>query len=907
VAEPLSESSGEAGAPPEVTIGGYRPLSQVTHTPHGALYRARRGDGPAVFLKAVKPCASSAAMLDRFDACAEAVAKAKHANVCRLIEHGTDEATGLRFAAYEAAGTETLKDIVEERGRLSESEAAAIAVQIANAMDCIYGLKLIHGDVKPSHIVVARGGVAQLGMLGVAEPVADATVGTGESARFMSPEVTTSSEVDIRADMYSLGAVIYYMLTGAAPFADKSPKIAVEAHKAGSATWPEDVARATSDGLLRVAARMMAKSPKERYRTPTELVLDLHIVKEGQQPIIAASAPSQSTVAAPEAGGGARRAVKRSTGTATKIKAKRVTGGTTKGGRVVRGEAPRRGTNLKLVAAGTGGLVVLLIGLALILGGGAPEPGAENMPMPTKGGVPPPRAVVVPSVAPSPAEANDGPLAGQSAPDTDGEDAQALFDETKAYAKGKADDYAGILKRYQRCRVLAGNTPLGELIDAEVSNVTARRLEAADAAFEKASRLSRARAREDNYDHAIKAFDDVPEALTAVLPERFASEIARVKKNGDEKVSSSLAKVSAHLDAGDTAAARIELAALDSIRHASGRKVHAAREQALLKRVRDVEQEKREAASASARKELPGLLAKFDAFVDEGEYGSAHGLMETEMQRRDLVPVVGTLGAARNVAAALMERAGAMREAASKLVGKSAELRTRKGMRKGAVTDVVAGGIVLEIPMIVNGKVAGNTRTTIAWRDLGDEEQARLLVEYEAEDPSSLAVGMAMVALAMGDEAAAGTELGRAGEHQFAPHVRSRIEALKVGEEDAKAAALWRLVEADLARGRPSAYQIRRLGKLIDEFESKYGKSHFAHELGDKLLAAKERLARLDTSRARPMRIPGDAKAFGGNKYRVFTEALPWEQARLACLKLGGHLVSIGSARARAGRKCGWD
>ncbi|HEY2935304.1 MAG TPA: protein kinase [Gaiellaceae bacterium] len=208
-----------------------------------------------------------AATVERFRREARAVAQLSHPNIVTVIDRG--EADGRQFIVFEYVDGQTLKEVVEERGPLPVRAAVELAIGVARGLAFAHANGLVHRDVKPQNVLLNGDGKPKVTDFGIARSIDVAGVTqTGTvlgTSHYMAPEQASGRRVDAQSDVYSLGAVLYELLTGEVPFdADSFVAVAMQ-HVHDPAP---SVLERRPDCPLRVAAavdRALAKDPRDRF------------------------------------------------------------------------------------------------------------------------------------------------------------------------------------------------------------------------------------------------------------------------------------------------------------------------------------------------------------------------------------------------------------------------------------------------------------------------------------------------------------------------------------------------------------------------------------------------------------------------------------------------------------------
>ncbi len=260
------------------TISHYRILEKLGEGGMGVVYKAEDTTlGRAVALKFLPPdLTRDAAAKERFIQEARAASALDHPNICNIHEVGeTDDGqTFIAMAFYEG---EDLKSRIG-RGPLKLDDALDIAVQIAQGLAKAHDRGIVHRDVKPANIIITKDGLVKIVDFGLAKLAGAKLTKTGSklgTAQYMSPEQARGENVDARSDIFSLGAVLYEMLTGKHAFPGEYDQAAL------FAIMNEEPAPVTSlrSGipmeLERIVKKALAKKPSERYQHADDLVVDL--------------------------------------------------------------------------------------------------------------------------------------------------------------------------------------------------------------------------------------------------------------------------------------------------------------------------------------------------------------------------------------------------------------------------------------------------------------------------------------------------------------------------------------------------------------------------------------------------------------------------------------------------------
>lgn len=206
------------------TVGGCTLQQRIGRGGMGTVYRAlRQVDGETVAVKILAAfMATDEAIVTRFNREVRAASRVRHPNVIRIL--GSSEQEGIHFTIMEHVDGENLEDLLQRDGPLPVGQAAFIAREVARGLAALHAEGILHRDVKPSNILVGRDGSVKMTDFGIARDVSELRRLTAPgdllgTLGFAAPEQLERSESDARADLYSLGATLHYMLSGSRPAA----------------------------------------------------------------------------------------------------------------------------------------------------------------------------------------------------------------------------------------------------------------------------------------------------------------------------------------------------------------------------------------------------------------------------------------------------------------------------------------------------------------------------------------------------------------------------------------------------------------------------------------------------------------------------------------------------------------
>ena len=225
--------------------------------------------------------------VERFKREAQSAAALSHPNIVSIFDRGESE-DGTYYIAMEYLPGGTLKDRILKRGALPAHTAAAVALQMAEALRAAHERDVIHRDIKPHNILVTGSGDVKVTDFGIARAASSSTMTrTGHilgTAHYISPEQAMGEHVGPASDLYSLGVVLYEMLTGELPFDADTPIGIAMKHVNGHVRPPQELNPSVPDGINAITLRLLAKNPDDRYGSDDELIDDLERFGAGLDP-----------------------------------------------------------------------------------------------------------------------------------------------------------------------------------------------------------------------------------------------------------------------------------------------------------------------------------------------------------------------------------------------------------------------------------------------------------------------------------------------------------------------------------------------------------------------------------------------------------------------------------------------
>ncbi|GMU22635.1 MAG: hypothetical protein AMXMBFR13_27200 [Phycisphaerae bacterium] len=273
-------------------IPGFQILGKLGSGAMATVFKARQLSLDRVVAVKVLPkkLGENPEFVERFYREGRAAARLNHNNIVQAIDVG--EAGGYHYFVMEYIDGKTVFDDLAANRVYPEKEALEIIIQVARALEHAAERGFVHRDVKPKNIMLTNQQVAKLADMGLARETSDLKAAMAEAGRaygtpyYISPEqIRGEVNIDFRADVYSLGATFYHMVTGKVPFEGATPAAVMHKHLKESLIPPDHIVPSLSTGLGEVIERMMAKNREERYATMSDLISDLEAVSRGEPPL----------------------------------------------------------------------------------------------------------------------------------------------------------------------------------------------------------------------------------------------------------------------------------------------------------------------------------------------------------------------------------------------------------------------------------------------------------------------------------------------------------------------------------------------------------------------------------------------------------------------------------------------
>lgn len=231
-----------------------------------------------------KEYSSDAEFLKKFRREATAVASLSDNNIVNVYDVGADG--DINYIVMEYVQGKSLKEILNERGKLSTDQALAVGIQIGKALEHAHKNNIVHRDIKPHNVLVTNDGVVKVTDFGIAKSSDSVTITNSSkvlgSAHYFSPEQAKGNVVDNRTDIYSLGIVLYELVTGKVPFDAESPVSVALKHIQEPVVPPIQLNENIPDAMNKLILKAIEKEPFRRYQNVSDMVADMKAIQQNK-------------------------------------------------------------------------------------------------------------------------------------------------------------------------------------------------------------------------------------------------------------------------------------------------------------------------------------------------------------------------------------------------------------------------------------------------------------------------------------------------------------------------------------------------------------------------------------------------------------------------------------------------
>ena len=291
-------------------LGGFELITKIGQGGMGTVFRARQISlDRDVALKILPPqiAQRDPVFIERFIREARTSAKLNHQNIVQGIEVGKDDETGLYYFAMEFIDGVTIKALLKKDGVIAEKRALEIAMGVTQALICAHRAGIVHRDIKPDNILLNSRNEPKLADLGLARQALDSNLGEGPGSTeifginmsknsdltqagsalgtpsYMAPEQIKAEmdKIDARTDLYQLGATLYHMVTGKAPYTAANSREVMMMHLTAAVPEPRAANPAVSEAVSRMIVRLMQKEHVKRYQSAEELAKEIDRILNG--------------------------------------------------------------------------------------------------------------------------------------------------------------------------------------------------------------------------------------------------------------------------------------------------------------------------------------------------------------------------------------------------------------------------------------------------------------------------------------------------------------------------------------------------------------------------------------------------------------------------------------------------
>ena len=789
-------------------IAGFEIIGKLGQGGMGAVFKARQKSlDRVVALKVLPPqIAKDASFIERFQREARASAKLNHPNIVQGIDVGKDSATGLWYFAMEYVDGPSLKKVLEEQKIIPETRALEITREVAKALETIGSHQMVHRDIKPDNILLTQRGETKLADLGLAKQLNE-DAGLTQSGQavgtphYMAPEQVRGKfeECDIRTDIYSLGATLFHLVTGHAPYTGDTSAVVMAKHLTEALPKANKSNPAVSEGCTRLIEKMMQKKIEQRLQTPADLIVQIDKVLKGESH---AKPHGIHKPAGPRPALSERK----------------------------RESAPEKRSPVLLYVVIGGVAALVVAGILLKRGNPNVPPVAENIKKPaasqqvaeTKG--PEPKSDKLPA---NPDE---------------------LYKAAVEFEQKNNESYDDAAPRYRLAAQAAKGTPreteIQDKVDDALAALHARQHGAAEKAWKAIDEKAAELAASGNYDDAIAACQALPAKFLPVLKDKSEDRVRAFHQEAEGKIAAIAKTAEAFAADAEPAEGLKSLAEAEKFKYAPMRGIVATLKERLTGDLANEGTLKQKKADLLAIKRLGDVLQKFDtALLESRDLKAAAEIAAAAKKDEALTAVEPVVRAMGEVIAAYDEAARFDQDSLTKLIGQNVELETGSTVHSGKIARVQDGVISLEISM--QGAV-GLKKIKIA--DLSDAQYKKLLPAFSPKtDAQHVAQGYTRIAKGNQDYVGAVEHLALAPDFPLTAHCRALADKVRANKEKALAEsgapAAWADLQSHAGAGKATE-DPKGIAERLGKFENEFGATQYAATIKDKLDALKARLAR---------------------------------------------------------------
>ena len=804
-------------------LGGCEIVAKIGQGGMGAVFKARQlSMDRLVALKVLPPrLASDEAFVQRFLREARSAGQLTHPNLINVYDCGHEGS--YYYFTMELIDGRDLKQVVRDNGPLAEEQAISYVMGVAKALAAAHGRGIVHRDVKPENVLIDPAGEPRLGDLGLAKPMSgelDVTLGGTMmgTPHYIAPEQAKGETVDGRADLYSLGATLHFLLSGTPVFDGQSASAVAIKHATEAPPPIRSLRPEVSAGLERIILKLLRKSPEQRYQSAEQLLTDLEALRAGQLPL---ARSANSGRARPGHGRPGRPSQPRLAESAHE------------GGHHHR-SSHRTKPPMALIAA-LAGVAVIVIAAAIMAFNNAAKPSSSPPTTETS----PETAIADPTPAsdpdPDPQEPVTAPSASQAA-------------EMLAFAIRYLDENPTAFARTRQYMEEAQTAGRGTVVAFEVDQA----LEALDTAWTAHAQEQWTAIAEQITQHSdtghysaarslVTAFD--PE-LAARLDEMPAQALAGIEAAAAAEVDNRLRQIRAALANDDLDGAEAEIARLDEVDCAEAVAAVEKTAQQLTKAIAARRQELAEQATAAWRRAEKTLLDALLAGNADEARDQVRRLQRDPANRAAHLQ----LEAVTAVADALDDQAAERIRYLDAHLRQPITLETTSGPRSGTLLSHDERFLRVETEVTL-GRDTRLVPIPVRWDDLTPAQHAAFLADWRPADAHGH-IALACQALAREDAEAAAAALSAAGEdHPLAPSLAERLRVLVVGAAEYAAERSWASdIEPWIRRGELNKAQGEQLVAAVGAWRQAHGQTDVARQHRETLerLAQRGELAQID-------------------------------------------------------------